>query len=304
MENLSAFPKIFALGSKYITNIFVGPVEITEKVDGLQFVFGKIDGELKIRSKGAIIIPDAPPKMFKAGVEYVLSLSSTLPDNTVFYCEYLSKPKHNVLKYDRIPLNYLVLFGVQTPTARFLPQIGLDYWAKKLKIDIIPLLYSSDEADEIILSAEETIKLLACPSFLGGTNIEGIVVKNFREFWVGDRVFPIMSGKYVSEAFKEVHRKTWASENSTTGKWEKFKEGFCTEARWLKAIQHLKEEEKLLSDPKDIGSLINEVKKDIGEEEKEEIKTFLWRLFGKDLLHSSVKGLPEWYKKHLALGED
>ncbi len=301
MENLSAFPKIFALGSKYISNIFDKLFEITEKVDGSQFVFGKIDGELKIRSKGAIIIPDAPPKMFKAGVEYVLSLSSTLPDNIVFYCEYLSKPKHNILKYDRIPLNHLALFGVEEPHAGFMPYISLIYWSKTLKIDLVPILYSSVETG---YSTEEAIKLLTRPSFLGGTNIEGIVIKSFQEFWVGGRVLPIMSGKYVSEAFKEVHRKTWASEKSTTGKWKKFKEGFCTEARWLKAVQHLKEEEKLLSDLKDIGSLINEVKKDIGEEEKEEIKTFLWRLFGKELLHSSVKGLPEWYKKHLALGGD
>lgn len=49
---ISAFPKIFAIGTKYIDSIFDNEVEITEKVDGSQFAFGKIDGEVYCRSKG------------------------------------------------------------------------------------------------------------------------------------------------------------------------------------------------------------------------------------------------------------
>ena len=51
--SISAFPKIFAIGTDYIKDLFNGPVEITEKIDGSMFVFGKVDGELFMRSKGA-----------------------------------------------------------------------------------------------------------------------------------------------------------------------------------------------------------------------------------------------------------
>jgi hypothetical protein len=49
---IKAFPKIFAIGQDYIKDIFDGEVEVTEKIDGSQFVFGKLAGELYFRSKG------------------------------------------------------------------------------------------------------------------------------------------------------------------------------------------------------------------------------------------------------------
>lgn len=42
---LHSFPKIFAVGTSYIQDLLNGEVEVTEKVDGSQFVFGKINGE-------------------------------------------------------------------------------------------------------------------------------------------------------------------------------------------------------------------------------------------------------------------
>lgn len=41
---IKAFPKIFALGTQYTEGIFDSEVEITEKIDGSQFNFGKIEG--------------------------------------------------------------------------------------------------------------------------------------------------------------------------------------------------------------------------------------------------------------------
>ena len=36
---LSPFPKIFQIGDRYISRLFNGVVEVTEKVDGSQFSF-------------------------------------------------------------------------------------------------------------------------------------------------------------------------------------------------------------------------------------------------------------------------
>jgi len=44
---------------------------------------------------------------------------------------------------------------------------------------------------------------------------------------------------------------------------------------------------------------LNEVKRDITEEEQDTIKVFLWREFGDELLRRSIGGLPEWYKDKL-----
>lgn len=50
---------------------------------------------------------------------------------------------------------------------------------------------------------------------------------------------------------------------------------------------------------KDIGKLLDEVQKDIQEEEQEAIKSFLWKEFKREILKEAVKGLPEWYKEKL-----
>ena len=47
------FPKIFAIGTTYILDIFKHEVNVTEKLDGSQLSFGKINDTLYIRSKGA-----------------------------------------------------------------------------------------------------------------------------------------------------------------------------------------------------------------------------------------------------------
>lgn len=292
---IKSFPKVFAIGTDYISSIFEGIVEITEKIDGSQFVFGKLDDVLYLRSKGQQIFPENPDKMFKEAVNYICSIEEKIPNNTVFYCEYLKKPKHNILNYSSIPRNHLILFGVADKTEKFYSYDALCKYAEMLDIDIVPRIYIGK-----INNAEEIIKLLDRESILGGTNIEGIVVKNYNQpFLLGGQPIPLMAGKYVSEKFKETHRKNWGKEFTGKGKWEVFKDSFRTNARWEKAIQHLQEKNELENSPRDIGKLILEIKNDITEEEKENIKEFLWKEFGEEVLRYSTKGFPEFYKEKL-----
>lgn len=295
MDRLKAYPKIVHLGTKYAEGLFDQPVEVTEKVDGSQLVFGRLGGEVLIRSKGAEIFPEKPPSMFRAGVNVILGLD--LPNDIVFYGEYLSKPKHNVLAYKRAPENHIVLFGVSDATREILfPYENIAEWAKTLGLDVVPLLYEGKADTDLVMD------LLERESFLGGPSIEGIVVKNYKDFLYMDRLYPVQTAKFVSEKFKEVHTKTWATSHTSGGRWVAFIERYRTEARWQKAVQHLVEANKLEREPRDIGTLIKEVQRDITEEEKDIIKGFLWEQFGKDLLRRSTAGLPEWYKEQLARG--
>jgi hypothetical protein len=240
-----------------------------------------------------MMVADAPDKMFGFAVTYVKTLD--LPDNTLFYGEYLSKPRHNTLAYDRTPKNYIALFGVCDKEGMFSDYETIKTWAEKLNVDVVPMLFKGK-----ITNQEELFKLLDTMSFLGNTKIEGVVVKRYTPVMIGSQVVPIMAAKFVSEAFKEKHCGTWAKEHTGKGKWDVFKEGYRTEARWNKAVQHLKESGTLEESPKDIGNLMKEVKNDIVTEEKENIKAFLWQEFGEELLRTSIAGIPEWYKKKLA----
>lgn len=293
---LHAFPKIFAIGTDYISQIFNEDVEVTEKIDGSQFVFGKFDGELHMRSKGATLYQENPQKMFLYGMDYVESIQDKIPEGLAFYCEYLRSPKHNTLTYGKIPVNHLALFGVYVEGKFEADHKELCRYGSDFGIDVAPLLYSGK-----IGSAEELFSLLEKESYLGGVKVEGVVVKNYaRPFLLGGQPMPLMAGKYVSEAFKEVHQRTWGKENTGKGKFEIFKTQFNSEARWNKAIQRMEEAGILLNEPKDIGSLIKSVHVDIKEEEEENIKNFLWKEFSGEILRYSTRGLPEWYKKKLA----
>lgn len=151
-----------------------------------------------------------------------------------------------------------------------------------------------------INSSDEIIKLLETESVLGGCKIEGIVVKNYaKPFLLGGQPIPLMSGKFVSEAFKENHKENWGKEYSSKGKWETFLESFKTEALWNKSIQRLEEESKLEHSPRDIGMILKEINKDIESEQKEDVKEFLWNEHKREIFANATRGLPEWYKEKL-----
>jgi hypothetical protein len=283
------------VGQDYIADLFKEDVEVTEKVDGSQFVFGRVDGEVQCRSKGQMLYEGAVQKMFVDAFDYAHSVD--LPNETIFYGEYLQKPKHNTLKYERIPLNHIAIFGASTPGGTFISCYEeLAEMAGSIGLEAVPLIYSGR-----IKSAADLQGLLETNSYLGGVKVEGVVVKNYsRPFLLGGQPIPVMCGKFVSEAFKEKHVKDWGKENTARGKWDVFKEGFRTDARWEKAVQHLRDDGALEGSPRDIGALITEVKRDIAEEERDAILKFLWSEFVPDLLRKSTAGLPEWYKTKLA----
>ncbi len=299
-EKIPSYPKIFALGNRCIKDIFQGEVEITEKIDGSHFAFGKINGKLHMRSKNQPLYIENidNDKMFSAAMHHVKSIEHLLPDGTIFYCEYLSRPKHNILAYDRTPKNHLVLFAIYDIATQSFNRFALKSWANDLDIEVVSQMGMVYRNDGINFDLDYYLKIT---SILGGQLIEGIVIKNYsKDLLVGGQYIPIMCGKYVSESFKEVHQRTWKYDNCGKSQWEVYKEGFRTEARWNKGIQHLIESGDITYDPRDIGKLIVEVQKDVAAEETENIKDKLWDLYGKEVLRTSIHGLPEYYKKWLA----
>lgn len=278
---------------------------MTEKLDGSQFAFGVLDGDLHYRSKGRQIPVGSVQEndLFYPATQYVEYLFSlgALPEGVIFYGETLAKPKHNTLAYDRIPKNHIALFSaVDVATSVWLPYSHMVRTADMLEVDVVqPIFFKMPPNAEDILAYLEQQPV----SMLGGQPMEGVVVKDYsREMLYGGVAMPFMCAKYVSEKFKEVHQKSWKSENTGKGKWEVFQERYRTEARWMKAVQHLRERGELTGTPKDIGPLIFEAQRDIKEECQQEIMVALWNMYGKDLIRNATKGLPEWFKEELAKG--
>ena len=301
MSKTAAFPKILHIGDKQILDLFETEVEITEKIDGSQFGFGKTpDGELVIRSKGREITLNTSDKLFFPAITYVNSIADKIPNGWFFYGETLCQPRHSTLAYDRVPKNHIALFGVYDSEQRvFHNYDSILHFAELFDIDAVPLLFRGETSAVNVL---EMVK--DTPSYLGGQNVEGVVVKAYKPWmFLGQIPLTVMSGKYVTEEFKEVHTKDWSKLNTGKGNFEVLKENYRTEARWRKAIQHLRERGELTGTPKDIGALIKETRVDIETEEKENIKDVLWAIYKEDILKYSVFGLAQFYKEELVKGE-
>jgi len=285
-----SYPSIFNLGHRAIVDLLKDPVLVEEKIDGSQFSFGRFDGELKCKSKGATLNLEAPEKMFLKAVEVVKELP--LHDGWTYRAEYLAKPKHNVLAYDRVPKNFLIIFDINDVQESYLNYRFKDQEANRLGLETVPLLHNQK-----IESPDEFRALLETVSILGGQKIEGMVIKNYSRFGQDKKV---LMGKFVSEKYKEIHSAEWKKSNPT-GKdiIGLLSESYRTPARWQKAVQHLREAGKLENSPRDIGLLIREVWPDVEKECKEEIKEKLYAWASGHIRRGVIRGLPEWYKEQL-----
>lgn len=316
MKMVPKYTKVMYLGNSGTERALVGEVVIQEKVDGSQFRFGlNEDGELVMGSKSVNWEHGVWDKMFNPGCEHVMSLEETIkqtfnPD-TYFYCEYLQKPKHNVLKYERVPSGHLVLFDVLHEGKWIIDRGNLDVHAHDLGIEAVPELYRGVVEMQRVGAGEKFDRtkgwtgtdflknmINQTMSFLGGVTIEGVVMKNYNEWMtIGDMVFPVFT-KYVREEYKEQHDKAWKTKSPKTSLEEYFK-SFNNENRFRKAIQHMKESGNLTNSVKDIGPLLKEIQEDIKVEEKEQIQEYLYNHFIKDIMRVSVRGFADWYKEFL-----
>ena len=293
------YPKVLSLGSFRTEHALNGIVTIQEKVDGSQFRWGTEDGkELIICSKNRRIQPEQAG-MFKLGVDHLISMWEKLGSSYQivgtlplwFFGEYLSKPKHNTLCYDNVPKNNIVLFDVYRGTD-YVPRDAVKEYAKHWDVDAIPEFYNGTITRASLHEFHEK------ESYLGGTKIEGIVIKNYNEIIeINGQVRPLIT-KYVSTEFREKHGSN-PDHKPLRATIEEWIQGFKTEARWEKAVQSLRDDNKLIGEPRDIGNIIKQVILDIDEEETDNIKEYLFSRYIKPIHATAVSRVAEWYKDKL-----
>jgi len=293
------YPKVLTVGTRGTERLFEGPVIIQEKVDGSQFRFGLApNGDLEFASHHQQVFPGSAG-MFEPVVQYLLERENTIRsclEASSYLCgEYLARPRQNTLVYARRPNGYLVLFDILDPGG--FGHYPLSDIGKALDCEVVPTLFEGRT------TLSDARSLLNGESFLGGTTVEGIVIKNYHEnIRLGSQVFPLFC-KLVNGSFKEKHARNpdWKSGKS---KETEYYESFRTEARWRKAIQHLRERGELEDSPRDIGKIMKEIHDDLVAEEGDDIREWLYKHHIKDLVRTVQRGLPEWYKDLLARAID
>lgn len=290
-DRIHSYGKIFALGHGMIADLFHDPVVVEEKIDGSQFSFRR-DGEtVHFRSKN-VAIHDGNEGMFALGCAAIREIGDRLREGWTYRGEYLQKPKHNGLAYDRIPARHVMLFDIDTGLEMYVTPDERRAEAGRIGLESVPVVYAGT-----IDSPRDIFALMEGVSCLGGQKPEGLVFKNYHRAGPDKK---LMMGKHVSEEFKEVQRDEWKKENPKSGDiLEILGEKYRTPARWNKAVQHLRERGEYEGSPRDISALLKEVQNDVTAECADEIREQLYRWAIKHVLRKSVAGLPEWYKSQL-----
>jgi hypothetical protein len=291
---ITSYPKVYNLGHPAIANLFDGPdVVVEEKIDGSQFSWVLIDGVVYFRSRNSPLYPGAAG-MFEKGVQAVLGIQHKLNPGWVYRGEYLSKSKHNSLKYDRVPKNYVILWDIMIQEEAYLARSVKETMAEQIGLEIVPLIH----AGPLKMSLSQLDEWLQGESILGGCKIEGVVIKNPARFGVDGKM---LAGKYVSEAFKETNRVDFVKSNPKQGDiLISLKDYVRNERRWEKSVERLRDAGEIEFDVKDIGKLIKAIQKDTLEECEEVIKERLWDWAKDHIARGCTAGFPEWYKRKLA----
>lgn len=286
---MRSYPKVLALGHRFIQDILFGETICEEKIDGSQISFGVVDGILQMRSHTAEIILYFAG-MFARAVSSVQSIADTLKPDYIYRGEYLSKPQHNVLCYERMPEKNIVIFDIEDADGNPMLYEDKAIEARRIGLECVPLLAKN------LTGKTQIMSLLDMDSFLGNVKIEGVVIKNYDKLVEGSKY---MVGKFVSEKFKENMDKKAKTDKQTDDIISSVVKALKTEARYNKAIQHLREAGNLLEAPQDIGNLLKEIHKDIEEEEGEYIKERFYNHYIKQIKGGVCAGFPEWYKEQL-----
>lgn len=309
MSSWHSYSSIFNLGHAAIQDLLKGDVLVEEKLDGSQFSFGVFETDeddpgtafyvekgrnLRIRSKGAVMHPDAPEKMFQAGAFTAKTLAPELHPGWTYRGEFLAKPRHNALAYDRVPAGNIIIFDINTGEQEFLSYEEKAEEAIRLGLECVPLLFcgSLERIDQFRVFLEQV-------SVLGGQKVEGVVIKP-KNYDLYGRDKKVLMGKFVSGAFKEVHSNSWKAENpSAKDIVALLGDKYGTAARWNKAIQHLREAGKIEDDVRDIGLVMREIPEDILKECEDEIKERLFAYAWPHIRRMTTRGFPEYYKELL-----
>lgn len=159
---MHSYPKIYAIGHRGVAELFIGDVLVEEKVDGSQFNFSVIGGEISMRSRGAAVYPEAAG-MFSPAAAAVKELAPLLHEGWVYRGEFLGKPKHNVLCYGRVPKFNIILFDVTTGDECYLTRYEKEQEAQRIGMEIVPVMYCGS-----VSKSEDIYAFLERESVLGG----------------------------------------------------------------------------------------------------------------------------------------
>ncbi len=264
-------------------------VVVQEKVDGSQISFKQDDGDLFVKSKNKMVNPESP-HTFGLAVEGIER--AKMPETFVFRAEYLSKPRHNTLQYDRVPVKNSIVYDIEKTdgSREYLTPSQVREACDRVGFETVPTLWEGDFDDITPVMIKEWLKT---ESILGGIPVEGVVIKCYDLLDSNGHVLMV---KHVRPEFKEMNGgKAGRIQSDVVMDIAACLE---TDARFDKAIQAGVDAGILIGMPEDIGPLMKILNEDF-EEHTDLIKGMLYAHYRKSILRMANRGFADYYKSIL-----
>lgn len=299
---MKRFPKVLGLGQPLLSEIFDDPVDLSSKIDGSQVRIHLTESNVQCGSKNVDIADDKMFNIAHRQTERIWNENQwkMWGSDITLFTEFLNKPKHNVLSYSRVPKNNLYLFGALID-GKHLKTEELIELATEIDIEPPHIIASQVKID----NPEDLNSYLETESVLGGTKVEGIVIRNsYRSYpplLVSTMAFdgyPLV-GKLVRDDFKERLNVEWSGKKQRETPLNKVASEFFTDARFRKAIQHLNDEEKITYEMNNLKDIIPEFYSDLIDEERQEIMELALDDFWRQLKRKSDNFVVKEWKRYL-----
>jgi hypothetical protein len=282
---------------------------VQEKVDGSQLSFRRDakDDDVLFFNKGKLLTPQNA-KFFSKSVQAILALKSNLNPDFIYHGEAVTRPKHNVLAYQKAPKHFWICFDIyDTQKERWLhPDEGLTEECERIGVECVPVVYrNQDSAVNPKTKCKELLQLIEKGELTSclGNKMEGLVLKHPRFINVhkGGKI-TASKFKFVTEEFQESHK---PNPGKSAQNAEEIGQMYNTGPRFAKAVQHLKEtgmwKENLPgarpgSEPimANYPLLLKELDSDLEQECREEILKVLEKLFMPRIKEAARRDLKEW----------
>lgn len=281
---------------------------IEEKIDGSQLSFYKSEsnGEITFMNRGGIL-----KKPYGWMFDRAISALTPIIErygllDTIYHGECITKPKHNVIQYGRVPKFYFVLFDIQDLNrGNYIDRVSMEVEAHRIGFECVQCLFRFSTSKDSPIPREAMDELLhfiengAIVPMLGGAEKpEGIVFKCHRFTKRGQNHSSATKIKIVRKEFKEKHAKPnkLAEKQVITAQEsiDRIMSWYSVEARWIKATQRLRDQGVITgleeNTVKERNKIMDEARRDFLEEEEETLKGLLWAEFGQTLVQRSTEG--------------
>jgi len=193
----------------------------------------------------------------------------------------------------------MVIYGAENLlTGSPVPEHVWRLLAKELKIETVKQFGYLDTTNKSMLEIiEATQTWLKTISQLGKSTVEGVVLKRMKDQILTQDGVP-MFAKVVSDSFREI-KCPEKNPKPITDIIATLVALVDQDKIYMKAVEHLRDENKIEFKSSDIGILINEVKRDLLEDMATPAKELLWQWAKDQVTKGAVMGFAKWYQNYL-----